>query len=281
MALPEPSPDTFVLVTGASSGIGEAFARELAARGHNIAIVARRRAVLTELKTELEAEHGVAVKVLVADLADDAARRKLIAQVRGDRRTLVGVVNNAGVGAFGRVVDHPVEEEDRVVRLNLLAAHDLTNELVRDLVDRGEGAFCNVSSVLAFAPIPQNATYAATKAFLTSFSEALHTELAGTGVSVTAVHPGPTKTAVFDNSGAPGAAGIGPDVFWQEGADVARDGVRAMERGDRSVIPGATNKLIALGLRSTLRTPFLPFARAAQSLPVRRALGIDGDGAPQ
>jgi hypothetical protein len=281
MALPQPSPDTHVLVTGASSGIGEAFARLLAERGHNLTIVARRREVLDELAAELERDHGVQVDVVAADLADEQVRERLLARIRGGGRRLVGIVNNAGVGAFGRVADHPIEEEQRVVRLNLVALHDLTLAVLPDFVERGEGAICNVSSVLAFAPIPQNATYAATKAFVTSFSEALHTELVGTGVSCTAVHPGPTKTAVFDASGAPGAAGTGPDLFWQEGSDVAKDGVRAMERGSRAVIPGLTNKLISLGLRSTLRTPFLPLARAAQSLPVRRALGIDGNGAPQ
>jgi hypothetical protein len=281
MALPNPTPDTHVLVTGASSGIGEAFARELAARGHGLTIVARRREILEALAAELEGEHGVTVAVHAADLADERARAALVAAVRRDPRTLAGLVNNAGVGAFGRVADHAIEEEQRVVRLNLVALHDLCLTFLPDLVEQGEGAICNVSSVLAFAPIPQNATYAATKAFATSFSEALHTELIGTGVSCTAVHPGPTKTAVFDASGAPGAAGKGPDLFWQEGSDVAKDGVRAMEKGSRAVVPGLTNKLIALGFRSTLRTPFLPLARAAQSLPVRRALGVDGNGAPQ
>ena len=282
MALPNPAPDTHVLVTGASSGIGEAFARELAARGHGLTVVARRREVLDDLARELEAAHGVRVAVHAADLADEGARAELVRAVRTDPRHLVGLVNNAGVGVFGRVVDHPIEEEQRVVRLNLVALHDLCLEFLPDLVERGAGAIANVSSVLAFAPIPQNATYAATKAFATSFSEALHTELAGTGVSCTAVHPGPTKTNVFDASGAPGAAGLGPDVFWQEGADVARDAVRAMEQGSRTTVPGLTNKAIAFGLRTSLRTTFLPVARAAQSLPVRRALGIAGeDGAPQ
>jgi hypothetical protein len=281
MALPNPAPDTHVLVTGASSGIGEAFARELAARGHGLTIVARRQEVLETLAGELEAEHGVSVAVHAADLADERERAAFVARVRRDRRRLVGLVNNAGVGVFGRVADHTIEEEQRVVRLNLLALHDLCLTFLPGLVEQGEGAICNVSSVLAFAPIPQNATYAATKAFATSFSEALHTELIGTGVSCTAVHPGPTKTAVFDASGAPGAAGLGPDVFWQEGSDVARGGVRAMEQGSRTTVPGLTNKAIAFGLRTSLRTTFLPVARAAQSLPVRRALGITNEnGAP-
>jgi uncharacterized protein len=271
MALPNPSSDTTVLITGASSGIGEALAREVAALGHNVALVARRKQLLTELARDLEREHGVAVDVHPADLASDRARARLLRDVRGGR-TVVGLCNNAGTGAFGHVLSHEVAEEEMVFRTNALALFDLTNHLVRDMVERGEGAVLNTASILAFAPIPQNATYAATKAFIVSFSEALHTELQGTGVSCTTVNPGPTRTGIFDRSGAPGAAGFGPGVFWQDAEDVAEAAIAGMVAGRRSVTPGLTNKAAAFGLRFSSRTAFLPVARLAQSEPVRRAL---------
>lgn len=275
MALPNPSADTTVLITGASSGIGEALAREIASLGHNVSLVARRRPKLEALARDLRAEHGVEVDVHAADVSRDRARSRLLRDVRGGR-TVVGLCNNAGIGAFGHILDHSVEEEEAMFRTNALALFDLTNHLVRDMVERGEGAVLNTASILAFAPIPQNATYAATKAFIVSFSEALHTELLGTGVSCTTVNPGPTRTAIFDNSGAQGAAGFGPGIFWQDAEDVAEAAVAGMLGGRRSVTPGLTNKAAAFGLRFSSRTAMLPITRLAQSAPVRRAL-LGGD----
>jgi len=271
MALPDPSPDTTVLITGASSGIGEALARAVAALGHNVTLVARRRPLLEELARSLRSESGVEVDVHPADLSRDRARAKLLRDLSGGRE-VVGVCNNAGIGAFGHVLSHEVAEEEAMFRTNALALFDLTNHLVRPMVERGCGAILNTGSILAFAPIPQNATYAATKAFIVSFSEALHTELQGTGVSCTTVNPGPTRTPIFDRSGAPGAAGFGPGVFWQDASDVAEAGVAGMLAGRRSVTPGLTNKAAAFGLRFSSRTALLPITRLAQSEPVRRAL---------
>ena len=271
MALPAPTSDSTVLITGASSGIGEGLARELASRGYGLTLVARRRARLDALAKELSAEHGVEATVIAADISRDRGRSRVLREAR-DGRTIVGLCNNAGVGAFGHVLEHALEEEDAMFRLNTLALFDLTNHLVRDMAERGEGAVLNTASILAFAPQPQNATYGATKAFIVSFSEALHTELAGTGVSCTTVNPGPTKTEIFDRSGAEGAAGFGPDLFWQDADDVAVEAVDAMVAGRRTVTPGVTNKLLALGYRFTPRTALLPGLRVAQSGPVRRFL---------
>jgi hypothetical protein len=271
MALPSPSSDTTVLVTGASSGIGASLAHELARLGHNVTLVARRKERLAKLAASLIDEHGVEVDVHPADLSRDRARARLLRDLGGGR-DVVGVCNNAGIGAFGHVLSHEVAEEETMFRTNALALFDLTNHLVRPMVERGEGAVLNTGSILAFAPIPQNATYAATKAFIVSFSEALHTELQGSGVSCTTVNPGPTRTGIFDNSGAPGAAGFGPGLFWQDASDVARAGVAGMVAGRRSVTPGLTNKAAAFGLRFSSRTAMLPITRLAQSGQVRRAL---------
>ena len=271
MSLPEPTPDSTVLVTGASSGIGEAIAHEIARRGHNVTLVARRREKLTAIARSLRDEHAVEVDVHPADISRDRGRTKLLRDLTSGR-TIVGLCNNAGQGAFGHVLSHTVEEEEAMFRTNALALFDLTNHLIRPMVERGEGAVLNTASILAFAPIPQNATYAATKAFIVSFSEALHTELQGSGVSVTTVNPGPTRTGIFDSSGAPGAAGFGPGIFWQDAEQVAREGVAAMAAGRRTVTPGWTNKAAALGLRFSSRTAMLPITRLAQSEQVRRRL---------
>ena len=272
MALPTPDPDHTVVVTGASAGIGAALAWELAARGHGLTLVARRGDALDALADELEDDLGVAVAVHAADLGDDAARADLIAALEADGRAVVGLCNNAGVAAIGRIADHDPEVEAGLVRLNVVALHDLTTRLLGPMVDRGEGAILNVGSIFAFAPIPQNASYAATKAFVGSFSEALHTELSGTGVSCSVLSPGPTRTGAFAASGAPELAGLGPGLLWQDAGAVARAGVDAMEAGRRTSVPGLVNKAAALGYRFTPRTTFLPVARLAQSRRVRRLL---------
>ena len=133
---------------------------------------------------------------------------------------------------------------------------------MRDLVERGEGAILNVGSITAFAPFPHNATYAATKAFVQSFSEALHEELGGTGVSCTVVSPGPTRTPIWEASDGGGIEGLGGPLLWQSAEQVAREAVDGMVAGRRTVLPGITNKVASLGYRFTPRTALLPVTRA-------------------
>ncbi len=258
MSLPAPAAGTTVLVTGASSGSGAAITRELAARGHALTLVARGRERLEQLAAELGP--GADVRLHTADLADDDERRALVAAVRADGLDVVGLVNDAGVGSLGAFVELDPAHEEQIVRLNVLALHAMTNAFLRPMVARGSGAVLELASVLAFAPSPRTATYAATKAFVLSFSEALHAELEGTGVSCTALCPGPTRTAIFARSGAPAATGAGPDVFWQEPDAVAREAVAGMVAGRRVVVPGATNKLAAAGARYVPRSLLLPLA---------------------
>ncbi|HEX2086448.1 MAG TPA: SDR family oxidoreductase [Solirubrobacteraceae bacterium] len=259
MALPPPSGDPTVLVTGASSGIGEAIARELHARGYGLILVARGRERLVRVAAELDAEP------LVADLASDRSRARVLRAVQG---RVVGVVNNAGQAGLGDLVTHDAGDEEAIFRTNALALFDLTNRLVRDLVQRGEGAILNVGSITAFAPHPGNATYAATKAFVQSFSEALHAELAGTGVSCTVVSPGPTRTALWERSNGGRLEGVGGPLVWQTADDVARQAVDGMVRGARTVLPGLTNRVAALGYRFTPRTLLLPVLGQLMNAPV-------------
>lgn len=240
MALPEPAAGSTVVVTGASSGIGAALARELSKRGHHVTLVARRLDRLEALADELgEAE---AVR---CDVGDAAARGALLGRAG---RQVVGLCNSAGFGSSGPFVDLDLEREAEMVRVNVEAVHHLTGLAVAEMVAGRNGAVLNVASIAGFQPLPSMATYAATKAFVISFSEALHTELHGSGVSVTSLCPGPVPTE-FGR-----AAGLGetesrlPTVARVSPQTVARQAVDAMEGGKRSVIPGVHTKgLAALG----------------------------------
>jgi len=261
MSLPEPDPKSTVLITGASSGIGTELARQLAERGYNLFLVARRRGRLEELAGTLRARHGGAVEVDDAGVGDPAARDRLIATVREGERAVVGLCNNAGFSTYGRFQDIDLEREQEQVRVNIDAVHHLTGAFVRDMTGRGEGAVLNVASTAAFQPLPYQATYAATKAFVLAFSEAVHTDLKGTGVSCTALCPGPTRTEFTEVAGMTEFDKT-PDFFWQSAADVARDAILGMLEGRRTVVPGLANKASANAGRVAPRSLLLPVMRA-------------------
>jgi len=258
MALPPPSYGSTVLVTGASSGIGADLARQLAERGYNVTLSARRRERLEELADELREAHDVHVDVETCDLGDATARRKLTGKLRAGEREVVGVCNNAGFGSVGRFLELDLERETDVVRLNIEAVHELTGAFLPRMVEQGSGAILNVASTAAFQPLPGFATYAASKAFVHSFSEAVHSELSGTGVSVTSLCPGFTKTEFEEAAGAEEEASKFPDFTWMESEDVARQGIEGMLAGRRTVVPGVVNKVLSTSGRYTPRTVLLP-----------------------
>jgi short-subunit dehydrogenase len=268
--LPPPGPDAHVLVTGASSGIGAAIGRALAARGYPTLLVARREAALTELAAELRGTSRLTSEVHAADLGTDEGRDTVRELLLDDER-VVGLVNAAGYGVTGRVADladdDGREKLDGLVRLNVLALHDLTVAAVGALVHRARasrrtGAILNVSSITAFQPLPGVASYAASKAFVQSFSEAVHAELSGTGVSLTTVSPGLTRTGFADAAGTD-AFDKAPDLAVGDADDVAEAAVAAMAAGHRSVVPGLVNQLSAAGGRLAPRTLLLPALNAA------------------
>jgi uncharacterized protein len=265
MALGPPSPSTPVCVTGASSGICAELARALAQRGHALLLVARRRDRLEALGEELVREHGVEVEVHPADLGDREGRQGLLERLGRDG--VGGLCNNAGFGSHGRLLELDPAKEAQMIELNVVAVHELTLGVLPALVGQGHGAVLNVASLAAFQPLPRMATYAATKAFVQSFSEAVHAELAGTGVSVTALCPGPVPTEFGK------VAGVGafdedrglPKPISMDAPDVAEAAVRGMVRGARSVVPGVTWKATATAGRLVPRSALLPaFKRAAR-----------------
>lgn len=231
------------LVTGASSGIGTVLTRQLAADGSDLVVVARSTDLLEELAEDLREVHGVEVEVLAADLTDPAGLADVEGRLRDVARPVDLLVNNAGFGTTGRFADQDADTEDREIQLNVAAVVRLTHAALPGMQARGRGGILNVSSIASFQPIPNMAVYSATKAFVTSFTEAIHEELAGTGVHVTALCPGFTRTNFVDAAQAHGDASKIPDFIWMEPEPVAAAGLRAVAANRATVVPGLQYKL--------------------------------------
>lgn len=225
------------LVTGASSGIGEAISRQLASEGTTLVLVARN----TERLEALAAELPVDAEVLTADLADAAALASVAARIEQTDDPIDLVVNNAGLGFTGEFADLDYEKEQRVLDVNVGALHRLSHAAAVALPLRGDGAILNIASVAAFLPSARSATYAATKSFVTTFSEGLHQELEPKGVTVTVACPGFTRTE-FQDRAEYDASDI-PDRLWQDAATVARISLDAVAKGKARVITGPLNKV--------------------------------------
>jgi short-subunit dehydrogenase len=258
VALPDPDPSATCVITGASAGIGAELARQLAVRGHGLTLVARRRERLDALGEELRARHGVIVDVQPCDLADQAARERLIEALRSAERRIDVLCNNAGYGSFGRFDELPAGGELAMVAVNVVALHQLTSAFLPDMVARGQGAILNLGSLAGFQPQPHNATYAATKAFVNSFSEAVASELHGTGVSVTVLCPGPVRTEFADVAGVGDLEGRLPGFLSQSADEVARAGIEGMAASRRVVFPGLAHNAVAQMGRLAPRSLLLP-----------------------
>jgi len=245
MALPAPTPTTTAMVTGASSGIGAELARELARRGHGITLVARRRERLEVLATELADAHRVRTEVLVADVTDPEARAGLLAEVDELGLSVDVLVNNAGFSTTGPVHRSDRRREIALVRTDVEAVVDLCSLVLPGMVDRARGAVLNVASTAAFQPLPGQAAYGGAKAFVLSFSQAVRAELRGTGVSLTALCPGPVKTEFAETAGfTPEEAEASlPGFMWLPATRVARHAIDGLAAGKAVVIPGLANRV--------------------------------------
>lgn len=230
----------WALVTGASSGIGEAFARLLAARGMHLALSARREERLRALAAELGAAHGVQTAVVAADLARPGAAQPLWEQATAGGREVRLLVNNAGFGLYGRFDTLPRERQVAMVQLNCTALLELAHLALPAMRRRGAGGIVNVASTAAFQPIPDFAVYAASKAFVLSFSQALWAEHRAAGVRVVALCPGATPTEFQQVAGTRRSART-PGVLSAE--QVVAAGLRALEKGRSYVTPGVVNVL--------------------------------------
>ena len=258
MGLPAPSTGGTALVTGASSGIGAAIARELAARGHAVVLTARREERLHSLATELRDEHGGEAEVIACDLGDPDGRDRLASELATGGRAVEVLVNNAGFGSRGEFVTNDRPRMVEMVRINVEAVVDLTARFLPGMVERGRGAIINIASTSAFQPLPGAATYAASKAFVLSFSEAIRTEQRGKGVSVTAVCPGPVRTEFTEAAGMGGVENETPDAFWMSAEEIARAAVEGAGRDKRVVVPGTLNRAQSIVGQHSPRALALP-----------------------
>lgn len=231
----------WTIVTGASSGIGMEIARQFSAIGHNLVLVARRREKMEALAKDLAARDRGVVEVVELDLAAPGAAKTLHETVARMNVTVHTLVNNAGYGLRGDFVDLGLEEQVGMIGLNVTALTELTHAFLPDLIKRGQGGILNVASLAAFQPGPHMAVYYATKAYVLSFSEALHEEAKPFGVTVTALCPGATESEFGAR------AGMTDSLLFRAGrmsaVDVAKIGVEGYRAGHAVVTPGFRNKL--------------------------------------
>ena len=244
MTLPTPAPDRTAVVTGASGGIGEAIARDLAHRGHGVTLVARSADKLAGLAAELRGS-GVRAEGLATDLTDRDARAALLDRVAELELTPDLLVNNAGLSTLGPTSAADPEAEMAMIELDVVAVVDLTVRFLPGMVERGRGGILNVASTAAFQPLPGQAGYGGCKAFVLSYTRSLGGELKGTGVTATALCPGPVDTgfgerAGFDKDEADASL---PSFMWETPEAVARCGLDALDKGHPVAIPGVGNRV--------------------------------------
>jgi short-subunit dehydrogenase len=244
MPVPEPSPDARAVVTGASQNIGEALATELAARGHHLIVTARREDVLNALAARLTERYGVTVEVRPVDLADTSERAKLCDELAS--RNISILCANAGTATFGPVASLDPVGEKAQVQLNVLGVHDLILAVLPRMVDCGAGGILISGSAAGNSPIPNNATYAAAKAFVNTFSESIRGELKKVGVHVTLLAPGPVRTALPEDAEASLVERLVPDFLWISTEHTARLSLDGLERNKMRVVPGVTSKAMSV-----------------------------------
>ncbi|BDB44250.1 MULTISPECIES: SDR family NAD(P)-dependent oxidoreductase [Mycobacterium] len=237
MSIPAPKPNSAAFVTGASSGIGRAFAEELAGRGHNLVLVARRRARLETLAADLRTRHGIRADILACDLSDPLDRARMLVDLGALDYQLDALILCAGFGMVGPYLDHDVDRLITMVRTNVEATVALTRELAPPMVSRGHGAILLVSSMAGNQPMPYFAPYAATKAAITSLGEALHSELKPAGITVTVLAPANVDTEFAETANASRQTNRQPAFLTATAEECARAGMKALQDGRRQLVP--------------------------------------------
>jgi short-subunit dehydrogenase len=246
MARQQPQSPETVLVTGASAGIGSGLAEIFAQNGCDLVLVARRQAELESLAERCRSEYGVRAETIPLDLLTPDAPAQLVAQLDAAGLAIDVLVNNAGLMEMGRFAEIDLEKHDRLLRLNVLVLTSLTHRLLQPMLARGHGRILNVASTSSFQPVPSLALYAASKAFVLSFSESLSEELKGTGVTTTVLCPGFTRTDMLEGAqDEHSAARMLPGFVLSDVEDVARAGYEACMAGETIIVPGLPNRVAA------------------------------------
>lgn len=239
------------LVTGASSGLGADFARRLAALGCNLVIVARREAQLQELRQEITGRYPVIVEVVAMDLAAPDAPQQLYDRLQAAGTQVDVLINNAGLGIHGEFLEIPWQQDWNMLQLDIVSLVQMTKLFARDMAPRRSGYILQISSIGAYQPTPSYATYAAAKAFVLSFGEALNFELRKHNVTCTVLSPGNTRTEFHQVAGQEPA--LYQRLTMMESSEVTRIGIEAMLKGKSSVVPGYFNALMAFFTHFVLR----------------------------
>jgi uncharacterized protein len=264
-------PQGYALITGASSGIGEEFARQLAAQGWSLILVARSQDRLEKIRSELMSAHmGIDVVAIPLDLTVSGAPADLFQRTQAASLDVELLVNNAGFGAFEEFASLDLARVRQMIDLNIAALVELTHLYMQPMLQRRRGGIINIASVAGFAPLPYSTVYAATKAFVKSFSEALFEEARQRGVHVMAVHPGSTETNFFRVAG---ESPFSHRARMQTPAEVVRESLRAFERKKSSVVTGASNRMLVVILTLLPRR----WITATVGRAMRRAkIGVSG-----
>jgi len=242
--------DRWALVTGASSGIGAEFARQLAARGMHLILVARREDRLNELAEELDTRHGTRCEVIVSDLSDSQASQRLFDEVANRKIEVELLINNAGFGFVGAADDTQPQRMMEMIRLNIGALTKLTYLFLPAMLERQHGGIINVASVAAFQPVAYMPVYSASKAFVLHFSEALWAECRDRNVIIQGLCPGTTETEFFDVAG---VSGWLKKQRSHTAAYVVRKSIRGLDKGRQYVVPGFLNLVLSLSVRLARR----------------------------
>ncbi|OYD07372.1 SDR family NAD(P)-dependent oxidoreductase [Paludifilum halophilum] len=250
------------LITGASGGIGHALSYHFARDGHNLVLVARSRDQLNAMAAELEDHFPVSVHIIAMDLSDPRSPEAIVEKVRDKERSIDFLVNNAGFGLLGKFAETDLRDELDMLQLNIVSLTHLTKLILPDLLEKGEGKILNLGSIVSFQPGPLMAVYSASKAYVLSFSEALASELEGTGITVTALCPGPTRTGFAKRALMENAKSFQKPMDVES---VASCGYRQMMRGKSVVVPGRKYRWIQRFSRFLPRKVVTRSAKAMQS----------------
>jgi len=239
------------LITGATAGLGAEFAAQLAAKGYGLVLVARDTDRLAKTSADLTARFGVAVETIEADLVTDAGCEAVVGRISDVQRPIDMLINNAGFGMYKHFGAGDIADEERQLDLNVRAVLRLSHAAVRAMTGRNSGQIVNISSVSAFVPRGSNATYSASKAWVTMFTEALSVQLQGSGVTATAIHPGFTHTEFHERANAD--MSHVPDRMWLDAADVVREGLDDVAKGKPVSVPSRQYKTLVSASRSLPR----------------------------